>query len=212
MSEINDFYITLLSNDSLEKYPQNSLSQFTNYLDPWLQLAPQEWKVGISEIYYNAFTPAYTSFDALPAFSARPQPTTAENIFHAILPLPIQAVMGSSERANKEEETLKRLEYEQQKQELERRKQTTMDLFFIYTNITKSRSVGSQCAKLLKILPATCQTPQVARFGHIEYVPIHDEYIRSISIKIADQEGRKIRFDPSVLPTMLTLHFKKNGI
>lgn len=48
------FNLTLLSNNSTSKFPENSLSTFTNYLPLEIQLTG-EWVCGVSEIYINKF-------------------------------------------------------------------------------------------------------------------------------------------------------------
>lgn len=50
----NQFNLTLISSDSLEKYPQNVLSSFINYLEEPLILTGH-WEVGISEVFLGAF-------------------------------------------------------------------------------------------------------------------------------------------------------------
>ena len=51
-----EFHITLLSNDSIDKYPNNVLSVFTNYLDTPIVFT-SDWEVGITELFYNKFIP-----------------------------------------------------------------------------------------------------------------------------------------------------------
>lgn len=53
----NDFTITLLSNNSSDKFIDNVQSSFTNYLETALILNPGEWSVGITEVFHNAITP-----------------------------------------------------------------------------------------------------------------------------------------------------------
>lgn len=52
MNGISAFNLTLLSNNSMPKHPENTLSSFTNQLPVEIQLAG-EWVVGVSEIYLN---------------------------------------------------------------------------------------------------------------------------------------------------------------
>lgn len=54
MASSDEFYITLLSNDSIDKYPENVLSSFVNYMESPL-LLQGEWLVGLSEIYLNQY-------------------------------------------------------------------------------------------------------------------------------------------------------------
>lgn len=51
---VDEFNVTILSNDSINKYPENVLSSFTNYMDTPLTLG-ENWQVGISEIFLNKF-------------------------------------------------------------------------------------------------------------------------------------------------------------
>jgi len=54
--QVNDeFYVTLLSDSSMNYYPENTLSSFTNKMDKYMY--DSNWKVGISEIYVNNFIP-----------------------------------------------------------------------------------------------------------------------------------------------------------
>lgn len=54
--QVNDeFYVTLLSDSSMNYYPENTLSSFTNKMDKYM--IDSNWKVGISEIYVNNFIP-----------------------------------------------------------------------------------------------------------------------------------------------------------
>lgn len=55
---LNEFYVTLLSNNSCNKYPQNVLSSFTNYIDIPISLTGS-WDVGICEMYFNKFLPSF---------------------------------------------------------------------------------------------------------------------------------------------------------
>ena len=58
----NQFNVTLLSNESINKYAKNVLSSFTNYIECPLNLYGS-WEVGISEIFYNDFTPSFNAFE-----------------------------------------------------------------------------------------------------------------------------------------------------
>lgn len=188
-----DFYITLLSNDSKQKYSENTLSHFTNYLDPPLSLQAQHWKVGISEIFYNSYVPSYFN-----KHHHEYNENVTENEAHSKVYADCVQVIQTDGSAREKCFKLGG--------------PPLMDFFFIYCDIIHLRSAGSQCAKILKVLPAPSHPEQVLRFGHIEYVPIHDDFIRSISIRITNQQGEQIQFVESVLPTMVTLHFKKISI
>jgi hypothetical protein len=49
-----EFYITLLSDSSMNYYPENSLSSFTNRMNKYFS---EDWRVGVTEIYTNDFVP-----------------------------------------------------------------------------------------------------------------------------------------------------------
>lgn len=53
-SQENDFYVCLLSSNSMNYYPENTLSSFTNHLSSPLNLEGV-WKVGITEIAFNSY-------------------------------------------------------------------------------------------------------------------------------------------------------------
>lgn len=145
-----EFHVTLLSNDSINKYPQNVLSFFTNYIETPLQLVG-EWQVGISEIYLNKF--------------------------------------------NGKESKIPELE-----------------MLYVYSHIIKPRIVGDQVVRCLKVLPADPNRSQYIKFGRIEYYPIDTFYIRNISIIILDAQSKRIDFNESTIPTLVTLHFRKTSI
>lgn len=51
---VDNFYITLISNNSLDYYSENTLSCFTNQFNKIYNLN-SDWFVGIAEIFYNKF-------------------------------------------------------------------------------------------------------------------------------------------------------------
>lgn len=51
---MKDFYITLLSSDSINYFPSNSLSAFTNQFNGKYELN-ENWVVGLAEMSYNRF-------------------------------------------------------------------------------------------------------------------------------------------------------------
>lgn len=186
MYESNEFFITLLSNDSMQQYRRNTLTQFTNYLEAPLDLRAQHWKVGISEIFYNPFVAGH--------FAKETDHVSGEHNNPNIYAECTQVV----EMDGTVKETCERVNGP-----------PLMDFFYIHCDIIKLRLVGSKCAKVLKVFPAKSNPEQYFRFNNIEYAPLHDDFIRRISIKITNQEGEKIKFVNSELPTMVTLHFKK---
>lgn len=50
----NDFYVSLMSNSSMEEFPSNTLSAFTNILARPFRLT-ENWVVGVTEVYFNSF-------------------------------------------------------------------------------------------------------------------------------------------------------------
>lgn len=55
-SDYEDFSIVLFSNDSMDFYPENLLSSFTNKLNYPCNLENGSWYVGLSEISFNDFS------------------------------------------------------------------------------------------------------------------------------------------------------------
>lgn len=55
MDSIDDFHITLFSNDSVNFFPENTLSQFENRIPTHIDLTENDWKVGLSEIFINDY-------------------------------------------------------------------------------------------------------------------------------------------------------------
>lgn len=60
----NDFYICLLSNNSLHYYSENSLSEFTNKLARSCKLN-QNWRVGIIEIAIPEYEDSRQEYDIM---------------------------------------------------------------------------------------------------------------------------------------------------
>lgn len=170
----NQFYVTLMSNDSMNKYPKNVLSSFTNYIECPFLLAG-EWEVGISEMYYNRFR--FLSIQNLPE----------DNVDCKKVGLRLQECADWSE-------------------------DKVIEFMYIHTDIIKPRAVGSQMVRCLKVMPADAKKDDYVKFGRIEYYPVETSYIRSISILILDSESSQIRFEQSLLPTLITLHFKRKSI
>ena len=52
---MNDFYLTLPSNNSMGYYPENTLAQFTSRLPNVINLSG-DWEVGLGEIQYPPIT------------------------------------------------------------------------------------------------------------------------------------------------------------
>lgn len=175
----NQFNITLLSNESINKYPNNVLSSFTNYIDCPLNLYGS-WEVGISEIFYNQFTASYHYYNG----SKNLEDMLEGDYVHTVELL--------------DKEDLTDLKF--------------FDLLYIHADIICPRVVGDQMVRCLKVMPASGKQQEYIKFGRIEYYPIELFHIRSISVSILDSESNKINFYKSILPTMLTLHFRKINI
>lgn len=180
------YFITLLSNNSVDIYSKNVLSSFTNYIDCPLTLHGS-WEVGISEIFYNDFTPSYAHI-------------LNENIIHHFQSMIENEYVDTSEFEN----TVYRDESSA--------KQQFSDFIYIHADIISPRIVGDQMVRCLKVMPASGKHQEYIRFGRIEYYPVEIFYIRNISISIVDSESNRINFNRSLLPTMLTLHFRKINI
>ena len=185
----NEFYVTFFSNNSMNKYPNNVLSCFTNYIECPIILEGA-WSVGISEIYYNKFTHNYT-----------PSDDCFENIN-----VTVKQCNDVTMKCNNENVTgnvyRKCLDDVDNVEKL-------YEFFYIHTDIIKLRVVGDQMVRCLKVLTADAKQDEYIRFGNIEHYPIEASYIRSISISILDCESKKIHFNESSLPTLITLHFKQ---
>lgn len=182
----NHFNVTLMSNVSINKYPKNVLSSFTNYIDCPLNLYGS-WEVGISEIFYNDFTPVYKN-----VFNS--------NIIHDFQSMIDNEYVDTSKLDHNliEDESLE--------------KQQFTDFMYIHADIISPRIVGDQTVRCLKVMPAKAKLQEYVKFGRIEYYPVELFHIKSISITILDVESNRINFNHSSLPTMLTLHFKKINI
>lgn len=191
----NQFFLTLLSNNSVDIYSNNVLSSFSNYLESPLNLYGS-WEVGISEIFYNAFAPTIQIGD--PDFARR--------------------VQEMSEQIEKLKEMLDNEYIDTSLLDSSILRATTAvdmeysEMIYIHTDIIRPRIVGDQLVRCLKILPAKGKQQEYIRFGVIEYYPVELFYIRNISIMLLDSEAKKIDFNRSSLPTLLTLHFRKINI
>lgn len=175
----NQFNVTLLSNDSVNKYPKNVLSSFTNYIDCPLDFYGS-WEVGISEIFYNDFNLSYNE-----AFE-KPNEMLNEGFIDTGL--------------------LEEIGVEKIKTVYE---QKFFDMLYIHVDIISPRIVGDQMVRCLKVMPASGKQQEYIKFGRIEYYPVELFHVRSISVLILDGESNRIDFNKSLLPTMITLHFRK---
>lgn len=174
----NQFNLTLLSNDSINKYPNNVLSSFTNYIECPLNLYGN-WEVGLSEIVLNEFTPSYFYYDGIKKLEEMIQDRYVLTVDNLLL----------------DREDIKDHKY--------------FDMLYIHTDIICPRIVGDQMVRCLKVTPANGKQQEYIKFGRIEYYPVELFHIRSISISILDSESNRINFHNSLLPTMVTLNFRK---
>ena len=173
----NQFNVTLLSNESINKYPKNVLSSFSNYIECPLNLYGS-WEVGISEIFYNDFTPSYDAFE-------KPKEMLEEGFIDT----------GVLENIDLKKQTVYNQKF--------------FDMIYIHVDIISPRIVGDQMVRCLKVMPACGKQQEYIKFGRIEYYPVELFHIRSISVIILDAESNRIDFNRSLLPTMITLHFRK---
>lgn len=143
----NEFYISLLSNNSTDRYKENTLSSFTNHLARPIDLSTDDWYVGLVEIECN------------------------------------QATAGDK----------------------------SIQLACVYSDFIKPQFIGNTLTRYLRILPMLniTRAQQSFRFKPIQYCPIDQKYLESISILIADLEGQNIKFKSSETPTYVLLHFKR---
>lgn len=176
-SPCNDFFVTLLSNNSTDRFGDNVQSAFTNYIDPPIILCPGEWTVGITEIFHNAFTIKST-------LTGRPQ---------------LKHYIKKSEKDEDDgDESLVLI-----------MDTPAYEFIYVHSDIIAERNVGDQRVRCLKVTPTHSNPEQMIRFGLPEYYPVNVSHIRSISVEITNQEGERIEFNKSTLPTMITLHFLK---
>lgn len=258
----DSFFVTLFSNDSLAHFSQNTLSNFTNYIDPPIFVDnTNDWLVGVTEIFLNDWTPVIPDYEhdrVKLFFKEQHQKCTIpytidpylykqgevhllKKMFIKGIPLFLQhpdngfsirldaidaidVIEGSSvdiyvKEAEKIIETftdnLAYLAFEKKRRLTTSKTANTEKLpespsegfFFVYTDIICGRRVGSQNVKVIKIIGEPCRGAK--RFNNVEYFPLETDYIRTIGIKITNQQGELINFDKSYTPTMLTLHFIK---
>ena len=212
---MEDFYLTLMSNSSINIFPNNKLSEFTNILNPPIALLGQ-WKVGITEIYFNRVNisnrkeQGYVSSEfeknvsndlqnirlnldkAIEITNTSTQNQTAEtnslkDFLYALYD-PVQALTSKMKEENKLDITINNHNNDFINQAL------------IYTDIIESRHIGDQFAKCLKIVPIALSRSYI-KFETIEYYPLASNILRDISILIKDGSGENLNFYASNLPT-----------
>lgn len=141
---MDEFSVTLFSNNSMSIYPNNVLSSFSNKLYKPIELNGEGWSVGIVEMYIN------------------------------------ELIKPRHEHC------------------------------FIYSDIIKERYCGDQYTKCMRVFHLAPKSEKIFKFKP-QYYPIQNNFIDEISILIADEEGEKIDFIASTVPTYVTLNFKKSN-
>jgi len=80
---------------------------------------------------------------------------------------------------------------------------------YVYTDIVERNLVGDSYVKLLTTLHFPSSTGY-HRFDYPLYRPIEQSFIESITIRLVTKNGEDVLFDDSDIPSVVTLHFKKN--
>ena len=75
---MTSFLIELVSNGSIDVYPENSLSSFTNFLPEQINLGEDEWEVALMEIGYPAW------YNSVTEGHLRYKPDTSQKGFYDI--------------------------------------------------------------------------------------------------------------------------------
>lgn len=143
-----EFYISLLSTNSIDRYSKNTLSSFTNHLATPIDLSSaDDWQVGLVEIDCN----------------------TVKNVTNSL------------------------------------------HLACVYTDFIKPQFIGNALTRYLRVVAMknVAKNVQNIQFKPIQYCPVDQKYLESISILIADLEGNRIQFNSSTTPTYILLHFKR---
>jgi translation elongation factor EF-1beta len=81
-------------------------------------------------------------------------------------------------------------------------------MIYVYSDILKPRRVDNMEIRILRIIPNASNNRHL-RFNPIEYCPLENNYIESISILVTDSAGERVNFETSTIPTYVMLHFKK---
>lgn len=221
---MDNFFITLLSNSSISVFENNTLSSFTNILNIPIKL-DGTWVVGISAIYLNKLKISVRKRDVsnnlnsteshkkLKEFSKSIEDKKEDrgkvnNNNNNLLQLPhLPEYMSTllnplnllKNSIDDHSEIIKQNVFQST---------NIVTHGFIYSDIIQPRLVGDQNIKCLKILQKS-NLQQSLEFSTIEYYPLQSNYITDISILITNDNGDKMNFENSKIPTMCTLHFKK---
>lgn len=182
----NEFFVTVLSNDSLNVFPDNVKCAFTNIVNiP--ETMSDEWEVGITDIYLN---------NCFGKNHKKLRRDTKENT--------------SEESSSNSSEFISLVNSETFRYKAAPLKADEIEYgpIFIYTDIIKPRCVGSKRPRCLRVL-FTNGREKFMQFRNVEYYPIENYSPNEISILITDSSGYKIPFETSSIPIFLTLHFRK---
>lgn len=80
---------------------------------------------------------------------------------------------------------------------------------YVYSDIIKSRIIGEQTIRCLRVIPLTDTGMRNIQFTTVEYLPVQNNYIETISILLSNSFGDQIHFLKSKMPTFCMLHFKR---
>lgn len=184
--KLDEHYVTLLSNNSMDWYPKNTLSSFTNNLPVGLGLN-SDWVVGITDLYITKFHPPYENVvefrdeeGAVTKKLTELHTGGKKYVYHAKEQVLVQS------RVNEEK----------------------FKTIFIYCDIIKPRIIGDSFVKCIKMLHVL-QEAQYITFPRVEYHPLSTFCFSDITLLFQDDTSNQIRFQESYKPTACTLHFKK---
>lgn len=80
---------------------------------------------------------------------------------------------------------------------------------YVYSDIIKTRFCSSQLVRVLRVIPNVEMNQKRIEFSNVEYCPLERTNFDSISLLLADGQGKKIPFNASKTPTYVQLHFKR---
>ena len=81
---------------------------------------------------------------------------------------------------------------------------------YVHTDIIKPNLFGDSYVRLL----TTLQFPSTKGYHKLNYplyIPIEQSFIESITIRLVTKNGEDVLFEDSDIPSVVTLHFKKNS-
>jgi hypothetical protein len=79
----------------------------------------------------------------------------------------------------------------------------------IYCDLISAQFVGSSLVRSLRTCIYPSPERQRGRFENVYYVHAEKQKIKNITIEILTLEGERVKFDDSVTPSRLVLHFRK---